>query len=73
MHELCEHDLEMITGGEDDGGEGTGGGGGGVLTWACGWAPADDGGWEMMCIGPYGDDVLNNAGRCVDDGSPCFI
>jgi hypothetical protein len=73
MLELSENDLAMIVGGNDDGGDGGDGDGGGEPAWTCGFAPSDSGGFDMLCIGPYGDDVMDNAGICRDEDVACFI
>lgn len=66
MKEIHESDLELVTGGVDVEEEEQ-------VAWACGFAPSENGGWDMVCVGPYGDDVMDNAGICNDDSVPCFI
>lgn len=65
MMELHEDALSLVVGGADDGDE---------PAWTCGfWRDEGTGQIEMMCVGPFGDDVMDNTlDGCTDSGLPCF-
>ncbi len=60
MMELTDSELAQVVGGEGDDG------GGGEAAWTCTFTREGDGSLTLECTGIYGDDMLENAGRCFD-------